>query len=161
MYNNNATNSWALVRLILRVFFKIKILTKQGCRFLLSIGGENLQFYPNFALFEHWGMNHDHDFVQVSKSSEDQKKGLHQKRNSFFPKFNWRPKKRKKKVFTKNGTLLFPKFKWTPTLRGTPESNHWEDADVDHTQTIGGDTAKLLGEIIPPPPPPGFGIPVT
>ena len=30
------------------------------------------------------------------------------------------------------------------------------DADVDHTQTIGGDTVKLLGGIYPPP---GFGTP--
>ena len=29
------------------------------------------------------------------------------------------------------------------------------DADVDHTQIIGGDKAKLLGEYIPP----GFGTP--
>ena len=60
----------------------------QGCRSLLSIEGDNLQFYPNFALFSTLGgMNLDHDFVQVSKLSEDQKKGLHQKRNTFFPKF--------------------------------------------------------------------------
>ena len=26
-------------------------------------------------------------------------------------------------------------------------SNYWGDADVDHSQTIGGDTAKLLGGI--------------
>ena len=32
------------------------------------------------------------------------------------------------------------------------------DADVDHTQIIGGDTVKLLGEYIPPSPP-GFGTP--
>ena len=32
------------------------------------------------------------------------------------------------------------------------------DADVDHTQIIGGDTAKLLGGIYPPIPP-GFGTP--
>ena len=31
------------------------------------------------------------------------------------------------------------------------------DADVDHTQTIGGDRAKLLGDISPIPP--GFGTP--
>ena len=30
-------------------------------------------------------MNLDHDFVQVSKLGEDQKKGLHQKWNTFFP----------------------------------------------------------------------------
>ena len=33
------------------------------------------------------------------------------------------------------------------------------DADVDHTQIIGGDTVKLLGGYIPPIPPPGFGTP--
>ena len=58
----------------------------QGCRSLLSIVGDNLQFYSNFALFSTLGgMNLDHDFFQVSKSSEDQKK-----------------------VFTKNGTLFSP-----------------------------------------------------
>ena len=31
-------------------------------------------------------------------------------------------------------------------------SNYWVDADVDHSQTIGGDTAKLLGGYIPHPP---------
>ena len=30
--------------------------------------------------------------------------------------------------------------------------NYWGDADVDHSQTIGGDTAELLGGYIPPPP---------
>ena len=47
----------------------------QWCRSLLSIGGDNLQFYPNFALFSTLrGINLDHDFVQVWKFSEDQKK---------------------------------------------------------------------------------------
>ena len=45
---------------------------KQGCRILLSIGGDNLQFYLNFALVSKLGgMNLDHDLVQVSKLSED------------------------------------------------------------------------------------------
>ena len=53
---------------------------KQECRSLLRIGGDNLQFYPNFALVSTLGgMNLDHDFFQVSKLSEDQKKGLHKK----------------------------------------------------------------------------------
>ena len=48
--------------------------------------GDNLQFYPNFALFSTLGgMNLDLDFFQVSKSSEDQKK-----------------------VFTKTGALFSP-----------------------------------------------------
>ena len=49
--------------------------SSQKCRSLLSIEGDNLQFYPNFALFSTLGgMNFDHDFVQVRKFSEDQKK---------------------------------------------------------------------------------------
>ena len=39
-------------------------------------------------------------------------------------------------------------------LRCTPIQIIGGDADVDHSQTIGGDTAKLLADISPPPPPP-------
>ena len=49
-------------------------------------------------------MNLDHDFVQVSKLNEDQKKGPHQKWNTFFPNSG----EDQKEVFTKNGTLFFP-----------------------------------------------------
>ena len=100
----------------------------------------------------------DHDFVQVSKLNEDQKKGFLQNWNTFFPKFRYRPKK---KVFTKNGTLFFLKFKWIPTLRCTPASNYRGDADVDHTQTIGGNTVKLLGGCIPPYPRVSAPLPVS
>ena len=60
------------------------------------------------------------------------------------------PKKRKKKVFSENRSLtFFP----TITLRCTPiQIIGRGDADVDHSQTIGGDTAKLLGGYIPPSP---------
>ena len=53
----------------------------QGCQFLLSIGGDNWQFYPNFALLSTLGggMKLDQDVFQLSKLSEDQKTGLHQK----------------------------------------------------------------------------------
>ena len=90
------------------LYFVVVCKYSQGCRSLLIIGGDNLQFYPNFALFSTLGgMNRDHDFYQVSKlsedqknkkrsspkpepffssnSSEDQKKGLHQKWNTFSP----------------------------------------------------------------------------
>ena len=69
----------------------------------------------------------EHFFCQIWVKTKN-KKGLHQRWNTFFPE-----------------------FKWTPTLRCTPESNYWGDADVDHTQTIGGDTVNLLGDISPPP----------
>ena len=68
-------------------------------------------------------MNLDHDFVQVSKLSEDQnKKRSSPKMEQFFPQIQV---KTRKKGFTNNETLFFPEFKWTPTLRYTPESNYW------------------------------------
>ena len=52
---------------------------------MLSIGGNNLQFYPNFALFSTFGgMNLDHDFVQMWKFSEDQKKKKKKQMEHFF-----------------------------------------------------------------------------
>ena len=47
---------------------------------------------------------------------------------------------------------FFPKF----TLSCTPFQIIGGDAEVNHSQTIGGDTAKLLGGYIPSIPP-GFG----
>ena len=85
------------------------------------------QFFPIVNI---GGMNLNHDFVQMSKLSEDQKIGLHQKYNTFFPE-----------------------FKWTPIRSHAHQSQIiGADADVDHTQTIGGDTVKLLGGYIPPSP---------
>ena len=103
----------------------------QGCRSLLSIGWDNLQFYPNFALFSTLGgINLDHDFVQVSKLSEDPKKRRSSpKIERFFPR-----------ILVVTYTQMHTRVK----LLG--------DADVDHTQTIGGDTVKLLGGYIPIPP---------
>ena len=46
-------------------------------------------------------MNLDHHFFQVTKLSEEQKKGFHQKWKTFFPRIQL---KTKKKVFTKNET---------------------------------------------------------
>ena len=61
-------------------------MSDQGCKFLLSIGGDNLQFYANFALFSTLGeMNLDHHFFQVSKLSEEQNKRSSPKMEHFFP----------------------------------------------------------------------------
>ena len=124
-------------------------------------------------------MNLDHDFVQMSKLSEEQKKGLYQKWNPFFPQIQ--VKTEQKKVFTKNGTLFSPNsgkdqkkkvFAKSGTLFSPNSSGHLRsDARQSqiigggcrcrpYTQIIGGDTVKLLGGIYPPtPPPPGFGTP--
>ena len=60
-----------------------------GVPIFLEHWGNNLQFYPNFALFSTFGgMNLDHDFFQESKVSEDQKKKKKKKKgNTFFPEF--------------------------------------------------------------------------
>ena len=123
-----------------------------------------MEFYPNFALFSRLGeMNLDHDFVQVSKSSEDQKKGCHQKW-TLFPQIQT---KTKKKIFTKTGTLFSPISSGQLRSDAHQSQTVGADADLDHIQTIGWDTVKLLKNIsphpphppLPPPPPPGFGTP--
>ena len=73
----------------------------------------------------------------------------------FFPQIQV---KNKKKVFTKNGTLFSPNS--SGHLRSDAHQSQiiGRDADVDHTQTIGGDIVQLLGGYILPIPP-GFGTP--
>ena len=54
-----------------------------------------MQFYPTFGLFSALEeMNLDHDFVQVSKLSEDQKKSSSPKRGHFSPNLGVDQKKR-------------------------------------------------------------------
>ena len=82
------------------------MMSKQGCKSLLSIGGDNLQFLFQFcSIFNIGGLNLDHDFFQVSKLSEEHKKGLHLKWNYFFSRIQV---KTKKKVFTKKEQLFSP-----------------------------------------------------
>ena len=102
----------------------------QWCKSLLSIGGDNLQFYPHFALFSTLGeMNLDQDFFQVSKLSEDQKKGLHQKWNTFFPEFKYRS-----------------------ALKCTPESNYWRGCRKRPYSNCWGGYSQIIGGYIPPSP---------
>ena len=65
-------------------------------------------------------MNFDQDFFQVSKLSEDQKKGLHQKWNTFFPRIQVKTKK---------------KWNSTTDLRSVAHQSQiiGGDADEDHT----------------------------
>ena len=77
------------------------------------------------------------------------KKSLLQKWNTFFPA---KTKKKQKK------TRSSPKMEhfFSPNSIGDLRSDAHQsqiiegDADVDHTQTIGGDTVQLLGGIYPP-----------
>ena len=106
---------------------------------MLSIGGDSLQFYPNFALFSTLeGMNLNHNFFQVSKLSEDQK-------------IRSSPKQGKLCSLNCSGDL---------------RSNAYQSQIIGWMQMqtilkiIGGDTVKSLGGYIFPSPPPGFGTPV-
>ena len=106
-------------------------------------------------------MNLDHDFAQVWKFSEDQKKNAN--RTLFSPNSGEDQKKKKKKGLQQDRTLFspilgedkkkrssariehfFPKF----TLSCTPIQSIGGNADVYHSQTIEGDIS-----------PPGFGTP--
>ena len=82
-------------------------------------------------------MNLDHDFFQVSKLSEYQKKGLHLKKENLVPQ-----------ILVETCAQMHTKVK----LLG--------DAGEDYTQIIREDTVKLRGYISPSPPL-GFGTPVS
>ena len=88
--------------------------------------GYNLQFYPNFALFSTLGwINLDHDFFQLSKLSEDQKKVFAKNETLFSPSSC----EYQKKSLHQNWSTFFPEFKWRPALKCTPrraaKNAHW------------------------------------
>ena len=59
--------------------------TPSGANLCSALGGDNLQFYSNFALFSKLGgMNLDQDFFQVSKLSKDPKKRSSPDMEHFF-----------------------------------------------------------------------------
>ena len=58
---------------------------QSGVPIFVEHWGDKLQFHPNFALFSTMGrINLDHDFFQVSKLSEDQKKKSSPKKEHLF-----------------------------------------------------------------------------
>ena len=94
-------------------------------------------------------MNLDHDFVQVSKLSENKKKVFHEMEH-FFPQIQM---KTKKKGLHQKWNTFFPRIQVdTYAQMHTRVKLLGRDADIDHTQTIGGDTVNLLGGYIPPSP---------
>ena len=95
-------------------------------------------------------MNLDHNFVQVSKLSEDQKKGSSPKLDNFFPQIQVQTKKRKKKGRHRKWNTFFPNSSGHLRSDAHQRQSIGEDADVDHTQIIRGDTVKLLGVCISP-----------
>ena len=78
--------------LIKFIHAKTADITPRGANLCWALGGDNLQFYPNFALFSTLG-----GWTSTTIFS-----GKHIK---------WRSKK---KVFTKIGSLFLPELKWRP-----------------------------------------------
>ena len=125
----------------------IKHACMQWCKSLLSIGRDNLQFYPNFALFSTLGgWTSTKTFFRWANYVKTKKKIFTRNGTLFFPEFRWRPKKRKEIVFTRNKTLFL-----STDLRSDAHQSQIieEDADEDHTQIVGEYTVKLLGDISP------------
>ena len=86
---------------------------------MLSIGGNNLQFYPNFVLFSTLGgMKLDHYFFHESKSIEDQKKAFTETWRVFVSKIKWRPKNKvQRSTSVQMQTIV--------KLLGGMQSNYW------------------------------------
>ena len=129
-----------------------------GVPIFVELWGDNLQFYPNFALFSTLeGMNLNHNFVQVSKLSEDQKKRSSPRTENLFSP-NSGEDQTKKVLYKKVEHFFSPNSGNDQKKRSSPKVEHFfpripvdtyaqmhtrvkslgGDADVDHTQTIGG-----------------------
>ena len=133
---------------------------RQWCKSLLSIVGDNLQFYSNFALFSTLrGMSLDQDFFQMSKLSEDQNKKT--KKSSslymehFFPRIQVKTKNKKR--FSPEMEHLFSPNSSTDLRSDAHQSQIiGGDADDDHTQIVQGIQSNYWGGYNPLIPP-GFG----
>ena len=101
----------------------------RGANLCWALGGIICNFTPILPYFQHWG---------------------DKPRPRFFSgkQIKWRPKK---KVFTKNWTVFSPNS--SGDLRSDANQSHIRggDANVDHTQIIGGIQSNYWGDISPPP----------
>ena len=101
-----------LFRLLDKIFSVISnnVNCTQGCRSFLSIVGDNLRFYPNFALFSTMEeMNLDHEFFQVPviKLSEDHKnrKRSSPKMEDFFSPYSSEDQKTAPNTIQRSGVI--------------------------------------------------------
>ena len=128
--------------------------------------GDNLQFYPNFALFSTLGgMNLDHDFAQLWKFSEDQRKKC--KWNTFSPRIQVKTKQ-KKSSWSKIQHFFFPNSgEDQKQKRSSSKIEHFFPSNFNtHLKYLGGcrcgpfsnywgGYSQIIGGIYPPIPP-GF-----
>ena len=89
---------------------------------MLRIEGDNLQMTPIFPYFQHWGDEVLPLFFHVSKSSQDQKKGLHQKLKSFCPRDQVKTKKNPKIIQRLDANHS--------QILGGMQSNYWRGEDI-------------------------------
>ena len=82
-------------------------------------------------------MNLDQDFFQVSKLSEDQKKGLHQKEHFFSPNSG---KDQKRKGLRREWNIFSPNSSTDLSSDAHQSQIIGGDAGEDHTQIVGGST---------------------
>ena len=146
----------------------------QWCKSLLSIGEDKLQFYPNFAQFSTLGDEPRPRFFQVSKLREDQKKGLYQKWNTFFPRIQVMTKKRsspkmehilpriqvktKKKGLHPQMEHFFPRIQVLTCAQMHTRVKLLEGMQMKTILELLGVYSQIIGGIVyPPPSPPGFG----
>ena len=126
---------------------RLHLSNSQGCKSLLSIGGIIHNFSPILPHFQHWGDEPwPRSFSGEQIKWKPKKKDHHQKWNTFFPKFRWRPNKRSSPKFPRFEEETWAHMHTRVKLLGG-------DADEDHNQIIGG--------IYPPPSSPGFGTPAN
>ena len=127
----------------------------RGADLCWALGGDNLQFYPIFALFSTLGgwTSTTIFFFQVSKLSEDTKKKVFTKiERLFFPNSS-EDQKKEKKVFARDGIRLFPPNSSEDQRSDADQSQIIAgDGHVDHTQIIGGGCSQIIRGIYPPHP---------
>ena len=121
---------------------------------MLSIGGDNLQFYFNFALFSTLGgMNLDQDFFQVSKLSEERKKNEH-----FFPRIQVKTKK--KSLHQQWNTFFSPKSSGDLRSDAYQGVKLLEGIQMKTILKLLGGYSQIIWGIYPPIPP-GFLHPLS
>ena len=112
-------------------------------------------------------MKLDHYFFHVSKSSEDQKKGLDGKFKEFLSPKPSEHQQKEKKSLHRESKVFVPetpvqtkkKSKDHPALSCRPQSNYWRHANADHSQIIGEKQSNYWGIYPSHPPLPGFWYP--
>ena len=136
---------------------------RQWYKSLMSIGEDNLHFYPNFALFSTLReMSLDQDFFQMSKLSEDQKKNKTKKRSSidmehFFSPNSGEDQKTKKEGLHQKWNTFFPRIQVQTCAQMHTRVKLLEGMQMTTILKLLGGYSQIIGGDISPSSPPDFG----